>query len=302
MSRPRGITYLLADNPNDTNGYTNDAVDSVRLRRPTWAEAETSEGVYNWTKIDRAIDNAKRNGKTIGCSVAMLCAAPEWLRAARWLLPPTGSGNVFSIVKPWDPVVKPKLLNFIKALCKHVDGKVDYIAMGGLGVVIESYITPDPADIGESMTEACANWVKSAQSVVDTHAKNLTDTVFVFTAAKPYSSQEGNDALTDIVTRACDKYPGRCGVMNSSLAATSKKESYPPHQLVFDHALTNPCGLQFLTSSQGFGGHTLGGTVEETVIVGGEILQWRGYIEVYAMDANDPNNRQMFIDQGQKLK
>jgi len=303
MLRPRGMTYLLKENPDDTQGYTNAAMDAVRLRHPAWDEAEPVEGQYDWTKIDRAIQNAKTNGKMFGCSVAMLCAAPAWLPAKRWPLPATDSGNVRSIVKPWDSVVKPKLLNFIKALCKHVDGKADYIAMGGLGAVIESYITPDPADIEESITDACTHWVKSCQSIIDTHAKNLTTTPFIFTAAKPYKDKagEGTAALIDIVTRACAKYPDRCGVMNCSLNAKSTL-GYVPNQLVYDHAATNPCGLQFLTSSDGFGGHTLDGTVEETVVAGGEILKWRGYLEIYKADADDPANEQMFIEQGQRLQ
>lgn len=296
------MTYLLMENPNDTAGYTNDAMEAVRLRHPAWNEAEPTEGQYDWSKIDRAIENAKANGKMIGCSVAMLSVAPDWLQAKRWPLPATDSGNERIIVKPWDKDVKPKLINFIKALCKHVDRKVDYIAMGGLGAVIESYITPDPADIEESEEDACTHWTNSCQSVIDAHAKSLTTTPFIFTAAKPYKSNAGRDALIDIVTRACAKYPNRCGVMNCSLSANSNVEGYVPNQLVFDHALTNPCGLQFLTSSEGFGGHELGGTVEETTEAGGEILQWRGFIEVYKLDADDPDNAAMFIKQGQRLK
>jgi hypothetical protein len=50
---------------------------------------------------------------------------------------------------PWinDPVFLAKWTTFINAVAARYDGKVDYIAMGGLGRVIESGIGARPDDI-----------------------------------------------------------------------------------------------------------------------------------------------------------
>jgi hypothetical protein len=210
--------------------------------------------------MDECIALAKTNNKQIGASVSMLATPPSWLleSGARLInLPVQADGDIHRIVLPWDPIVKPRIRAFIREFADHCDGLLNFVAMGGLGCVIESYITPDPLDIGLDIDAAHALWTDSCNFIIDVHARNFRQTPFIFTAAKPFHSKISNVTLDTVVRNAATKYPNRFGVMNCSLAAKSDT-GYPPHRLVNDLSATNPTGLQFLTSSLGFKGHDLG--------------------------------------------
>ena len=288
-------------------GWTNPHVQGVRIRLG-WSDIQPKSATdFDWTAIDSAIASAQQNHKLLGLSVAMLGrkegggrnAIPGWLTAKQYSLPVTRSGNKRSILLPWDPDVQPALMAFVKALCPHVDGKVDYLAMGGLGAVIESYICPDPATIGLTMDEATAKWTASCNAIIGAHAQNLHSTPFIFTAAKPFRGRSGVEALERVVSAAAKKYPGRFGIMNCSLNAHSSPE-YPPNKLVGEFHDTNPVGLQFLTSTEGFGNHDLGGTLAQALEAG--IALRAHYIEIYSKDADDPANAATLTTYAEKLR
>jgi hypothetical protein len=287
-------------------GWTNPHVQGVRIRLG-WSDIQPKSATeFNWGPIDSAIAQAQKNHKLLGLSVAMLGrkegggrnAIPDWLTAKQYSLPVTRSGNKRSIILPWDPDVQPALLAFVKALCAHVDGKVDYLAMGGLGIIIESYISRDPATIGLTMDEATAKWTSSCNAVIDTHAQNLHSTPFIFTAAKPFASHAGVEVLERVVSAAARKYPGRFGIMDCSLNAHSRIE-YPPNALVREFHGTNPVGLQFLTSTHGFGHHDLGGTLAQALEAG--VALGAHFIEIYSTDADDPANAATLTTYAAKL-
>ena len=298
--RPAGLIEL-------DRGWTNPHVQGVRIRLG-WSDIQPKSATdFNWEPIDSAIVSAQKNHKLLGLSVAMLGrkegggrnAIPAWLTAKQYSLPVTRSGNKRSILLPWDPDVQPALLAFVKALCAHVDGKVDYLAMGGLGAVIESYICRDPATIGLTMDEATAKWTASCNAIIDAHAQNLHSTPFIFTAGKPFRGRPGVQALESVVSAAAKKYPGRFGIMNCTLNAHSAPE-YPPNELVGEFHETNPVGLQFLTSTEGFGNHDLGGTLAQALDAG--IALQAQYIEIYSKDADEPANAATLTTYAEKLK
>lgn len=291
--RPAGIIDL------GPGGWTNSAADGVRVRLG-WTDIQPlSSDQYDWSKVDSAIAQARDTGKQLGLSVAMLADAPVWLQARRWVMPETGGGHDRTIVLPWDTYAQPAILAFCKALCRHVDGKVNYIAMGGLGAVIESYICPDPATVEETMTTGLVKWSLAVNAIIETHAANLLYTPFIFTAAKPFMSKEAMDTAVAVCTDAAKKYPRRFGMMDCSLGAQATA-GYPPHKLVSDFSASNPVGLQFLTSSHGFTGHELGGTVQEALDAA--IALKAHYVEVYPFDSGDPANIAMFRAASAKLK
>jgi hypothetical protein len=288
-------------------GWTNPHVQGVRIRL-SWSDIQPKSATdYDWSQIDSAIANARQNHKLLGLSVAMLGrkegggrnAIPAWMKAKEYSLPVTRSGNKRSIILPWDPEVQPALLAFVKALCAHVDGKVDYLAMGGLGAVIESYMCRDPATIGLTMDEAVAKWTASCNAIIDTHAQNLHSTPFIFTEGKPFGGRAGLQALERVVSAAAKKYPGRFGIMNCTLSVRSKP-GYRPNALVKEFYDTNPVGLQFLTSTEGFGNHDLGGTLAQALDAG--IALQAHFIEIYSKDADDPANAATLESYAAKLK
>lgn len=94
-------------------------------------------------------------------------------------------------------------------------------------------------------------------------------------------------------------YSVRFGIMNCSLNARSSPQ-YPPNKLVGEFHDTNPVGLQFLTSTKGFGNHDLGGTLAQALDAG--IALHAQYIEIYSTDADDPANAATLTTYGEKLR
>jgi hypothetical protein len=298
--RPAGLIEI-------DGGWTNPNVQGVRVRLG-WSDIQPKNATeFDWSAIDSAIAKAQQNHKLLGLSVVMLGrkqdgsknAIPDWLSAKQYPLPMTRSGKKRALILPWDPAVQPALLAFVKALCAHVDGKVDYLAMGGLGAVIESYICRDPATIGLTMDEATAKWTSSCNAIIDAHARNLHSTPFIFTAAKPFAGRAGMQALEHVVSAGAKKYPGRFGIMNCSLNARSKT-GYVPNRLVQEFHDTNPVGLQFLTSTKGFGNHDLGGTLAQALDAG--LALGAHFIEIYSIDADDPANAATLKTYAAKLR
>jgi hypothetical protein len=202
------------------------------------------------------------------------------------------------MVLPWDKIVKPRLRAFITAFGKHCDGQLDYVAMGGLGCVIESYLATAPEDIGLTLEPALALWTDSCNAVVNMHAQAFKETPFIFTAAKPFPNAASAATLEAVVRAAAAKYGPRFGVMDCSLAAKSNT-NYLPNKLVSDLSGTNPTGLQFLCSETGFKGHTLGGTLAQTL---DSALRLKAHwIEAYPADLNKSANRALFVDASARL-
>lgn len=287
-------------------GWTNAAVAGVRKRLQNWGDIETSDGHYDFTVIDGWIATAASKGKRMGLSVVCLGMETGSTRktwpadlepTATYNLPSTASDHSRTIILGWDPKVQPRLLAFFKALCLHVDGKVDYIAMGGLGAVVESYICDDPATIGLSETDAIAAWTGSADAIIEVHAANLKQTPFIFTMGRPFNGQASNTAMDTLLRAKAAKYPHRFGVMDCGLGDTSNV-GYLPNELVSDLSATNPTGLQCVTSTQGFGNHP---PIHLQTTLDAAVTLKAHWVEVYPVDANDPANAQLLTDYTLKL-
>ena len=135
---PHGIFDILSDTVSESQAcWANPAIDGVRWRGGWNRVQKKVDGPYDWSGPDAALALAQKHGKQIGISFVALMAPPEGLEAAGCKFVRLSYGNV-----PWinDPVFLAKWSDFIKAAGARYDGKVDYIAMGGLGRVIESGI------------------------------------------------------------------------------------------------------------------------------------------------------------------
>lgn len=289
-------------NPNTVAGYTNNLVQGVK-RRMGWSEIETSDGIYDWTKIDQAITLAHQNGKQIGIAVVLPGDPPAWLTATRYTVG-TASDSA-TIVKPWD--VEPQILDFTKQFCQHVDGKIDYAAIS-LGKSEESYLTQDVTQIGETMATALPKWTNDFNAVVDQAMSNLSVTPFMFAMGGTPLGPGSSDGQTAAVNALVAKYRGRFGVMPANLNA-NESPTYPPAAAVKANAGTNPCGFQFLCSVPGFSGRTLGcptGTVgaaclQYVIDVGVNLLAGIGFEEIYSVDADDPANANVLKSEATKF-
>src|SRR5207237_8664110 len=110
-----------------------------------------SDGVYDWSKIDGLVTNAVKYHKQLGCTLRILSSVPTWvtnLSGVKMYQTPLGPDKM---VLPWDPVAQPKIIACIKAFCLHFVTRLDFVAMGGLGYKVETYM-PLPSDIGLNMS------------------------------------------------------------------------------------------------------------------------------------------------------
>ena len=101
-----------------------------------------------------------------------------------------------------------------------------------------------------------------------------------------------------MISYLAPKYPKRFGVMNCTLNAHSRT-GYLPNELVRRWSATNPCGLQFLTSTRGFKGHSMGGSLAEALDAG--VRLGAHWIEIYSLDGDNPANAKLLTDTAAQL-
>ncbi len=296
---PHGIFQLFRDQIGDSDPcWTNPAIDGVRFRSGwNWVQKKV-DGPYDWSGPDHALALAQKHGKQIGISFVALMAPPDGLEAAGCKFVDLSYGHV-----PWinDPVYLQKWTDFIKAAGARYDGKVDYIAMGGLGRVIESGIGATPEDMNKlDALGGLAGWEEAVTKITEAHAAAFKQTPFIFTASKPYRRGPGGvEALRHVLDALAPKYPHRFGIMDCSLNSHSGP-GYVPNAFVQKYSDTNPVGLQFLTSTRGFNRHQLGGTLAQALDAG--VALGAHWIEIYGLDAGNPANEELLKATAARLK
>ena len=298
IKSPRGIFDIVTDTVSERQPcWNNPAVDGVRWRGGWNRVQKTVDGPYDWSVPDAAVALAQKHGKQIGISFVALMAPPAGLEAAGCKFVQLSYGKV-----PWinDPVFLAKWSDFTKAAGARYDGKVNYIAMGGLGRVIESGIARMPGDMALLDTlGGLGGWESAVKTITAAYASAFQQTPFIFTAAKPYHSPEGQTALQRVINDLAPKYPRRFGIMDCSLNARSNAR-YLPNELVRRWSATNPCGLQFLTSTRGFNSRNVGGSLGDALDAGVKLgAHW---IEIYHFDGDNPANAQLLRDTAAKLQ
>jgi len=276
--------------------WRNPVINGVRWRGGWNRVQRRVDGDYDWSEPDAAVALAQQHNKQIGISFVALMAPPEGLEAAGCKFVQLSYGRV-----PWinDPVFLAKWTAFIKAAGERYDGKVDYIAMGGLGRVIESGIGATSSD--QATLDALGGlrgWEAAAKTITEAHAAAFQQTPFIFTAARPYRRADAADHLARVLDDLAGRYPHRFGIMNCSLNAHSNP-GYLPHAYVKKYSATNPVGLQFLTGSRGFGKHSLGGSLAQALDTA--VSLGSHFIEIYPRDGDDPAHAKLLADTAARL-
>ena len=96
-----------------------------------WAEVEPQEGVYDWGKLDAAIDEAEANGTKIVPRILTNAslfaqATPDWFfesaDAQSYFPSAQAEAEGFKAPIAWDPVFQRKFGSFLRALGQRYDG------------------------------------------------------------------------------------------------------------------------------------------------------------------------------------
>jgi|GEM_PF-6813682 len=271
---PRGLFEIGGD------AWTNPGISGWRAEIK-WSAANPADGVYDWSRIDGLISNSITYNKQIGLSITLLSSPPDWVTKLPGAKTYNTSLGPDPMVLPFDPVVQPKIIAFIKALCQHFDDRLDYIVMGGLGYKTESYM-PLPSGIGLDMTvsDYTDAWVASSAFFIDTYNQNLSSTPFILASGAPFSDPQAAAAIMAIINHGL-LYP-QFGIMQWGLNATSNNGFFI-NKLIQDNASDRATGFQLTGASDGSVGGDLKGTLEQALDAGvGLGADW---IEIYAADA-----------------
>jgi hypothetical protein len=234
------------------------------------------------------------------------------------------------IVVPWDPVAKARWKRFIVALAARYDSnpQLQYLVMAGFQKTGECYLASDQADIdffdasavaaGYAATDVLpaglVAWEATVKEIVAQYMTSFPNTPLIITGARPYggdSQSAGQRAMTDIFSWGVATYPGRFGIMNSQLHATSAS-GYYLNAAIYDNHLTQPVGIQFLCSASGGNPDNLA-RLSNSPPFGDDVLLTPydavnnsltqgvsfgcNYIEVYEDDINNPEFQTMLAAQ-----
>ena len=167
-------------------------------------------------------------------------------------------------VVPWDPLAKSRWETFIVNMGANYDKnpQLQYVVMAGFQKAGECYMAYTPADVAFFDASAIAAgylpsatlpaglvaWEATVKEIVAQYMVSFPNTPLIITGARPYGGDYqllGQAAMTDIFNWGLATYPGRFGIMNSQLHATSAA-GYFLNSPIVNNAATVPTGLQFL--------------------------------------------------------
>lgn len=280
---PHGL-FEIGGNPLVNPGFGGDR------QTIKWAGANPSDGKFNFKNLIDGAAAAKAKGKQYGVSIQSLGTPPDWVIAAGGKLYTykTPKGETETIVLPFDPVIQPKLVAFVKALCLALDGLVDYITIGEFGQKTESYM-PLPADINypATTTSYIASWVNSCNLFTDTYAANLKQTPFIMAAGNAFNDPGSEAAVTAVINHGL-QYP-LFGIMqwglNASSAGTGDKIFFV-NKFIKDND-SHPTGFQMTGSqTEPHVGGNLQGTLEDCLNAANAL--GADFVEVYSQDGENP--------------
>lgn len=180
IKKPRGVYVYGTDAINlpSNNG--------ARLML-NWKDCEITPGAYNFAATDGKVAKTVAAHKQVSLTLYILEAFPDYMRTTPGVtIYTTANGEM---VVPMDTAVDLRIRAFIKAVCAHYDGVVDYLVMGGLGFHTETHmplpgeLTPQPTS---SDAEWMAKWEVECDILIDTYGANLTKTPFIIAGGNPF--------------------------------------------------------------------------------------------------------------------
>jgi hypothetical protein len=278
-------------------GLTNPDIKYIRYR-DDWGRMEPTEGNIDFADYDHWKSVAKSHGKGFGASFAAGDRFPAWLGAAGGKIVTLKDGSKLAL--PWDPVVREKYLNFVKAVSAH--DQPDYVSIAGIGKSVTCGITADPDDI--AMLNALGGldaWLSSANQILTAYVSDFTGYLVINGSEPPYS--DDNDLGS---TTALESLVGtgtintRVGFINTSLR-TAGGRGVPYQYMSSLGKAPNPTVFQFVNGvAEPFdGGPPVGGSFPDTMAKG--ISYTPNIIEIYSPD-DIPANYQSIRDSNAAMK
>ena len=300
---PAGIIRFFSTKvarPENDPSWNNVNLDGVRLR-PIWSDLAPSGGVYDWSSVDAIFALAAEHDRTIGLSVTAGLYSPQWIYDAGATEYHLRDGSGDSMPLPWDQAFQSKWLPFVRAMGSRYEGNpyLGYVVISGLSQEIETNLSSTPAD--DAALRALGGvdaWVAAAKKIIGVYASAFPTTPFFITASRVFTDDYDQDALRQVIEWGVATYPGRFGLMNTTLNAHSST-GYYPNEAIYTYKDTQPVGFQMLCSSIN-DPVRLGGTLDQALRAG--IALGAEFVEVYQSDADAAANQAVLRREGDALE
>lgn len=302
---PAGIIRFFStkvSRPENDPSWNNVNLDGVRLR-PIWSDLAPASGTIDWSSVDAIFTIAAQHGKFVGLSVTAGIYSPDWVYnagASRYMIL-GGDSQGEAMPLPWDPVFQTKWLPFVRAMGRRYDANpsLKYVVISGLSQELETNMSGSAAD--DAALAALGGidaWVAAAKKIITVYANAFPTTPVFITASRVYTNDYDNVALKTVIDWAVATYPGRFGIMNTTLSANSDT-GYYPNLAIYTYHNTQPVGFQMLCSSIN-DPHRLGGTLLQALTAG--VNLGADWVEVYQSDADAPANQTVLALEGAALE
>lgn len=275
-------------------------IDGVKLRLG-WRNIEQSNNVYDWSLIDSYVEEARTRDKYLSISIAGGSASPQWLIA---MLEPSeyviARGNI--VPNLWNETYVTEYIQFIEAFgARYVNEKyVSHITVSGIGYTNEPVIPP-PFGL-----EVLEEWSISSNRIIDAYIANFPAKAISIPIHTQISTEDTWDFFKEHVLNPTYLKSENIGLEYHGLDATASSiegtiaDNY--YQEIKDISEFRTTGYQFVCS-------TIGNSVCDPAWVNGSsqntdnllqrtleagVINGADFIEVYANDASDPTNLELF--------
>jgi hypothetical protein len=306
-----GIIYLLRSNRVNSPSldlakepcWTNPHVQGVLLRTQ-WNKIQPREEAIDWSFFDEGVALAAKYNKKLGLLITAGVTTPQWVYSAgaSEFTVTTARGPRSPMPLPWDPVFQAKWGNVIRTFAARYDSnpQVVYVVMSGSGRKAESFFVSNLGDIDAfERLGGLTSWKTGVKWITDEYAKHFSATPFLLDLGAPVPSTQGRAALADVCDYAVAAYPHRFGVRSDGLSANYNLNSVGAKEVAALSGTTT-VGFQMSVPSKGRlnpqGDSLLAGALNRGIGLGAH------FIEVYAVDCNEPRNAQVLTQAADKLK
>ena len=276
-----------------------------------WADVEPREGQYDWSKIDEAVDLARRDGKRVTIHLMPL-RPPEWVYQSgvksytREIVNPVDRqfGQVVREYVPWDATFLRRWTTLTQRFGERFSRNTTVFAVSVTAPLPEMQIpgsfpprTPAAATV-RALYDRKA-YLEAWRQMIDVYQQAFPD--------KPKFLAPGvvlDDAYfaDEVMAYAKERFGEKLWAFNAQLRAVVPSR-FPAmihiHELLARYGKDGRLGFQMIWSASQDRRNQLGGTLRDALQNG--ISLGAKYIEVYEVDVTNPELQADLADAARKL-
>ena len=289
--------------------YNVDArLDTASLQRPYirglalqlgWRHIEPSEGVFDWSQVDRAFEAARAAGKLVSLHL-LPGRPPEWLSRSgvqtysRQLANRSDPRYGQAIIEPlgWDPVFLEKWGNVVKRLGARYGRHPSLFAVGVTAPYSEMVIKgsfPLHSETSRNLRQLYRRdvYLRAWRNMIDVYGEAFPGKAIFVAPGVVFDDAYFAD---EVMSYAFLRFADNLWAFNAGLRAvfpTRNPQMEHIYSLLSQYAERANLGFQMIWSQSGDRANQLQGSLRESLMNG--IRHGAGYMEVYQADVRNPS-------------